>query len=42
MNDAQTTYHCKEFDADIYDADWAEVLSNKGYTLTARTEVSER
>jgi len=39
MNDVQTIYHCEEFDADIYKARWAEVLSNKGYTLTARTEV---
>jgi len=39
MNDAETIYHCREFDADIYKARWAEVLSNKGYTLTARTEV---
>jgi len=39
MNETQTIYHCEEFDAAIYDTDWAEVLSNKGYTLTARTEV---
>jgi hypothetical protein len=39
MKGTQTIYHCREFDADIYKARWAEVLSNKGYTLTARTEV---
>jgi len=39
MNDTQTIYHCREFDADIYDSRWAEVLSEEGYTVTARTEV---
>jgi hypothetical protein len=39
MKGTQTIYHCREFDTDIHDARWAEVLSNKGYTLTARTEV---
>jgi hypothetical protein len=38
MNDAQTTYLCREFDVAIYDADWAEALSEEGYRVTARTE----
>jgi len=39
MNDSQTTYYCREFDATIYGADMAELLSDRGYTVTARTEV---
>jgi len=39
MNETQTIYHCEEFDADIYNSRWAELLSEEGYTVTARTEV---
>jgi hypothetical protein len=39
MNGVQTIYHCEEFDADIFGTRWAEILSEEGYTVTARTEV---
>jgi len=38
MNDTQTIYHCREFGVDIFGTHWAEVLSEEGYTVTARTE----
>ena len=39
MNDSQTTYHCREFGATIHDTSLAALLSSRGYTLSARTEV---
>jgi hypothetical protein len=38
MNDVQTIYHCREFGVDVYGADMAALLSDRGYTVTARTE----
>jgi hypothetical protein len=35
----QTTYYCREFGATVYDTDLAALLSDRGYTVTARTEV---
>lgn len=39
MNDTQTAYYCREFGATIHDASLAALLSDRGYTVTARTEV---
>jgi hypothetical protein len=39
MTDSQTTYHCREFGVDVYGADMAALLSDRGYVVTARTEV---
>jgi len=39
MNDVQTIYYCREFGVDVYGTRWAEILSEEGYTVTARTEV---
>jgi len=39
MNDVQTIYHCREFGVDVYGTRWAEILSEEGYTVSARTEV---
>jgi len=38
---SQTVYHCREFDATIHDPDLAALLSERGYSVTARTEGSE-
>jgi hypothetical protein len=35
----QTTYYCREFGATVHSTDLAALLSDRGYTLTARTEV---
>jgi len=34
---ARTTYHCRELGATIYDRRLAALLSDRGYTVTART-----
>jgi len=39
MNDVQTTYYCPAFGATIHSTDLAALLSDRGYTVTARTEV---
>jgi len=39
MNDVQTIYHCREFGATVHITDLAAHLSERGYTVTARTEV---
>jgi len=35
---AQTTYYCAEYGATIHDRRLAELLSQRGHTVTARTE----
>jgi hypothetical protein len=40
MNDTQTAYYCREFDATVHSTDLAALLADEGYTLTARTEGS--
>jgi hypothetical protein len=39
MSDVQTIYYCREFGVDVYGADIAALLSDRGYTVSARTEV---
>jgi len=39
MNDIRTTYYCEESGATIHDTRLAALLSEQGYTVTARTEV---
>jgi len=39
MNDSQTVYHCREVGVYVYGSDMAALLSDRGYTVTARTEV---
>jgi hypothetical protein len=41
MNDSQTIYHCREFGATIHSTDLAALLSDRGYTVSARTEGQE-
>jgi hypothetical protein len=38
---SQTVYHCREFGATIHDARLARILSERGFTVTARAEGSE-
>jgi hypothetical protein len=35
---AQTTYYCAEYGATIHDRRLAELLSQRGHRVTARTE----
>jgi len=37
---ARTTYYCAEYGATIHDTRLAQLLSDRGYTVTARTEGS--
>jgi len=39
MNDTQTAYYCREFGATVHSTDLAALLSERGYTVTARREV---
>jgi hypothetical protein len=38
---AQTTYHCAEYDCTIHDTRLAALLTERGHTLTARTEAEQ-